>query len=72
MVKQAGIGTSTSQIIARRLSLGGVRSAANTFAIFGSGAISAQQTGEGNFYQAGVAGFNYAWFINTKNSKLFI
>ena len=32
MVKQAGVGTSTSQIIARRLSLGGVRSAANTFA----------------------------------------
>ena len=56
MVKQAGIGTSTSQIVARRLSLGGVRSAANTFAIFGSGAISAQQTGEGNFLPGGVAG----------------
>ncbi len=56
MVKQAGIGTSTSQIVARRLSLGGVRSAANTFAIFGSGAIGAQQAGEGNFLPGGVAG----------------
>jgi len=56
MVKQAGIGTSTSQIVARRLSLGGVRSAANTFAIFGSGAISAQQSSEGNFLPGGVAG----------------
>jgi len=56
MVKQAGIGTSTSQIVARRLSLGGVRSAANTFAIFGSGAIGAQQAGEGNILPGGVAG----------------
>ena len=56
MVKTMGIGTSTSQIIARRLSLGGVRSAANTFAIFGSGAISAQQSSEGNFLPGGVAG----------------
>lgn len=59
MVKQAGIGTSTSQIIARRLSLGGVRSAANTFAIFGSGAAAGMSANEGGilgFGGAGVAG----------------
>ena len=33
-----GIGTSTSQIIARRLSLGGVRSAAATFSLYGGAA----------------------------------
>ena len=56
MVKEAGIGTSTSQIIARRLSLGGLRSAANTFAIFGSGAYGATQLSEGNILPGGVAG----------------
>ena len=38
MVKEMGIGTSTSQIIARRLSLGGVRSAATTFSLYGGAA----------------------------------
>jgi len=59
LVKEAGIGTSTSQLIARRLSLGGVRSAASTFAIFGTGAIgtmSAREEGliSGNVGTAGA------------------
>jgi len=56
MVKQAGIGTSTSQIVARRLSLGGVRSAASTFAIFGSGAGATLAASEGQLIPGGVAG----------------
>jgi len=40
MVKEMGIGTSTSQIIARRLSLGGVRSAATTFSLYGGSAAA--------------------------------
>ena len=49
MVKTMGIGTSTSQIIARRLSLGGVRSAATTFALFGG-------AGGAGFMAGGVGG----------------
>ena len=49
MVKEMGIGTSTSQIVARRLSLGGVRSAAGTFSLYGGSAA-------GGFLLGGPAG----------------
>ena len=49
MVKTMGIGTSTSQIIARRLSLGGVRSAAASFSLYGGSAA-------GGFLLGGPAG----------------
>ena len=49
MVKTMGIGTSTSQIIARRLSLGGVRSAAGSFSLYGGSAA-------GGFLLGGPAG----------------
>ena len=69
MVKEAGIGTSTSQLIARRLSLGGVRSAANTFAIFGSGAYGATQVGEGNFVPGGTAGAIMLGLLTRRTSR---
>jgi len=69
MVKEAGIGTSTSQLIARRLSLGGVRSAANTFAIFGSGAYGATQIGEGNIVPGGTAGAIMLGLLTRRTSR---
>ena len=69
LVKEAGIGTSTSQLIARRLSLGGVRSAASTFAIFGSGAYGATQLGEGNIVPGGVAGTIMLGLLTRRTSR---
>ena len=69
MVKEAGIGTSTSQLIARRLSLGGVRSAANTFAIFGTGAYGATQIGEGNIVPGGTAGAIMLGLLTRRTSR---
>ena len=69
MVKDAGIGTSTSQLIARRLSLGGVRSAANTFAIFGSGYVGATQASEGNIVPGGTAGAIMLGLLTRRTSR---
>ena len=69
MVKEAGIGTSTSQLIARRLSLGGVRSAASTFAIFGSGAYGATQIGQGDIVPGGTAGAIMLGLLTRRTSR---
>ena len=69
LVKEAGIGTSTSQLVARRLSLGGVRSAASTFSIFGSGAFAGAQTGEGNFLGGGTAGAIMLGLLTRRTSR---
>jgi hypothetical protein len=69
LVKEAGIGTSTSQLIARRLSLGGVRSAASTFAIFGSGAYGATQLGDGNIVPGGTAGAIMLGLLTRRTSR---
>ena len=69
MVKEAGIGTSTSQLIARRLSLGGVRSAASTFAIFGSGAYGATQIGQGDVVPGGTAGAIMLGLLTRRTSR---
>ena len=41
LLAKSGLGGTTSQMIARRLSLGGLRSAINTFSITGGGALAA-------------------------------
>ena len=69
LVKEAGIGTSTSQLIARRLSLGGVRSAASTFAIFGSGAYGATQIGQGDIVPGGTAGAIMLGLLTRRTSR---
>jgi len=69
MVKEAGIGTSTSQLVARRLSLGGVRSAASTFAILGSGYVGASQAQEGNIIPGGTAGAIMLGLLTRRTSR---